>query len=226
VDEIIERNLTASGGRAALEKVTSRVMTGTISLTTPAGDLSGPVQISNLKPGKEATLISLDLTALGAGTLTVDRRFDGTAGFVMDTLQGDRDVTGLELASMREDAYAFPSPFLAYKQTGTSVTLRGKEKVGDREAYVLSVQPNGGRVTRIYIDAQSFLAIRSTSTAEAPQVGQFEQTSELFDYRDVDGIKIPFHIKSTSSAQNFTLTLTKVVHNVTVNPSIFAKPAK
>jgi hypothetical protein len=81
-------------------------------------------------------------------------------------------------------------------------------------------------VTRIYIDAQSFLAIRSTSTAEAPQVGQFEQTSELFDYRDVDGIKIPFHIKSTSSAQNFTLTLTKVVHNVTVNPSIFAKPAK
>jgi outer membrane lipoprotein-sorting protein len=226
VDDIVEKHLAASGGRAALEKVTSRVMTGTIALTTPAGDLAGPIQISNMKPGKEATSISLDLSALGAGMLTVDRRFDGTTGYVSDSLQGDRNVSGLELANMRDNAYGFPSPALNYKQNGTVVTLLGKEKVGNRDAFVLNVQPKGGTAGRIYIDADTFLAIRSVTTAEAPEVGQFEQTTDLLDYREVDGLKVPFQIKSTSSAQSFTITLSKVEHNVKVDPAIFARPEK
>ena len=226
LDEIVERHLAASGGRAALEKLTSRSMTGTITLTTPVGDLSGPIEMVNARPARERALITLDLTTLGAGKLTVDRRFDGTTGFVIDTLQGDRDVTGLELQNMRNDAAAFPNPFLTYKQDGTTLTLRGKEKVGDREAYVLIAEPKSGSTHRVYIDSETFLSVKSVSIAEAPQVGQFEQTTELLDYRDVDGIKVPFLIKSTSSAQGFTIALTRAEHNVKVDPSIFAKPAK
>lgn len=225
-DEIVERHLAASGGRAALEKLTSRSMSGTITLSTPAGDLSGPIEIVNATPARERTFITLDLTALGAGKLTVDRRFDGTTGFVIDTLQGDRDVTGLELQNMRNDAAAFPNPFLTYKQAGTSLTLRGKEKVGDREAYVLIAAPKSGSTQRVYIDAETYLSIRAVSTAEAPQVGQFEQTTELLDYRDVDGVKVPFLIKATSSAQSFTITITRAEHNVKVDPAIFAKPGR
>ena len=78
---------------------------------------------------------------------------------------------------------------------------------------------------RLYLDAESFLAVKSVTTAEAPAVGKFEQTTELLDYRDVDGFKVPFQIKATSSAQSFTIAITKVEHNVTLDPSIFAKPA-
>ena len=92
---------------------------------------------------------------------------------------------------MRNDAAAFPNPFLAYKQAGTSLTLRGKEKVGDREAYVLIAEPKSGSTHRVYIDAETLLSIKSVSIAEAPQVGQFEQTTELLDYRDVDGSNFP-----------------------------------
>ena len=226
VDEIVERHLTASGGRAALEKLTSRALTGTITLPTPGGDLSGPIEVLTAKPARERTLISLDLSVFGAGKITVDRRFDGTAGFVIDTLQGDRDVSGLELQNMRNDAAAFPNPFLTYKQAGTSLTLRGKEKVGDRDAYVLLVEPKSGSTIRVYIDAETFLSVKAISTAEAPQIGQFEQTTELLDYRDVDGVKVPFLIKSTSTAQSFSIAVTRIEHNVKVDPSIFAKPAK
>src|SRR5689334_20148545 len=44
-DDIIEKHLAALGGRAALAKVRSRSMKGTMTLTTPAGDVSGPVEI-------------------------------------------------------------------------------------------------------------------------------------------------------------------------------------
>ena len=225
VDEVIERHLAASGGRAALEKLTSRKLTGTITLTTPAGDLTGPIEIVNVRPGKERTVIALDLTALGAGKMTVDRRFDGTTGYVLDSLQGDRELTGLELENLRTQASAFPNPFLTYKAAGMSVTMAGREKVGERDAYVLLATPKSGPPVRVFIDTESFLSIRSVSIAEAPQIGQFEATTDLLDYRDVDGFKVPFLIRMTSAGQGFTITVTTVEHNVAVDAALFVKPA-
>ena len=91
---------------------------------------------------------------------------------------------------------------------------------------MLIAEPKSGSTIRVYIDAETFLSVKAVSTAEAPQVGQFEQTTELLDYRDVDGVKVPFLIKSTSTAQSFSIAVTRVEHNVKVDPSIFAKPAK
>ena len=225
VEDIIERHIAAVGGRAALETLTSRTMTGTITLTTAVGELSGPVEIVNARPGRERSLITLDLAALGAGTLTVDRRFDGAAGYVIDSVQGNRDITGLELENMRNQATSFPNPFLTHKQLGMAITLVGREKVGDREAYVLIATPKSGAPVRTYLDAESFLVIRSVSTAEAPDVGPFEQTTELRDYRDVGGFRLPFQITFTSSVQNFDIRLTRIEHNAAADPSIFGKPA-
>ena len=53
-----------------------------------------------------------------------------------------------------------------------------------------------------------------------------EQTNELLDYRQVDGVKIPFEIRSTSEVQNFTITLAHVEHNTPIDNALFSKPAK
>ena len=224
-DEVIERHLAALGGRAALEKLTTRVGTGTITLTTPVGDLSGPIEVTSARPNKERTLLSLDLSALGAGTMTADRRFDGVSGYEINSLQGNRDITGPELEGMKGQASAFPTPFLGYKQAGISVTLGSIEKVGNRDAYVLIGQPKSGSPVRLYIDAETFLPLKSVSMAEAPEVGQFEQTIEFSDYRDVGGVKVAFRLKATSPVQGFDVQMKKVEDNVAVDPSMFAKPA-
>src|SRR6516165_2338544 len=125
-DEIVEKYLTAVGGRSALAKLTSRTMTGMITLSTPQGDVSGPVEIYSAAPNKSRTVVKLDLTALGAGQVTVDQRFDGTSGYVIDTLQGNREITGGQLDNMRNNA--FPSPLLNYKDRGATVELAGREK--------------------------------------------------------------------------------------------------
>jgi outer membrane lipoprotein-sorting protein len=223
VDEIVERHLTAIGGRAALAKLTSRSNTGTITLTTPVGDLTGPIEVLNQRPNKERTLITLDLSNLGAGNMTFDQRFDGKNGFVIDTLQGNRDITGDQLEAMKNED--FPTPLLSYKEKGIAVKLAGKEKVGDREAYVVLLEPKTGPAARQYIDAETYLLIRVVATAETPEAGKFEQTTDLLDYRDVDGFKVPFQVKATSTAQNFVVTLTKIEHNKTFDDSLFTKPA-
>jgi outer membrane lipoprotein-sorting protein len=119
----------------------------------------------------------------------------------------------------------FPTPLLNYKERGTKLEVTGKEKVADRDAYVLTVTPASGPVSRVYIDAQSYLPVKSITTVEIPEVGPVEQTTELSDHRAVDGVQVPFTVKGSSSVQTFTITVTKVEHNVKIDDALFAKPA-
>ena len=223
-DEVVNKSVTAMGGRAALGKVKSRSMIGTITLSTPAGDVAGSIEILNAAPNKTRTLIKADLSALGAGQLVVDQRFNGTSGYVMDSLQGNRDITGNQLDNMRNGS--FPHPFLNYKEMGVATQLSGKEKVGAREAFVVIFEPTSGSVVRQYIDAETYLPTKAVVKVDVPQLGQeVEQTIEFLDYRDVDGIKLPFQLKATSAVQNYTIVITKVEHNVRIDETLFSKPA-
>lgn len=222
-DEVIEKHLTAIGGRAALAKLQSRHMVGTITLSLPTGgDVTGSVEALNAAPNKARTLIKLDLTALGAGPMQIDQRFNGTTGYMLDSLQGDRPITGSQLENMKSGA--FPSPFLNYKERGATVELKGKEKVGERDAFLLIFTPKDGAVIRQYVDAESYLPVRMVSAVEVPGMGALDQTSDLSDQRDVDGVKVPFLIKSTSAAQSFTIAVTKIEHNGAVDEKLFVKP--
>jgi hypothetical protein len=223
-DDVVDRSLNAIGGRAALGKLTSRSTIGTITLSTPAGDITGSVEVLNAKPNKSRSLIKADLSALGGGQLVRDQRFDGNSGYVMDTLQGNHDITGNQLDNLRSGS--FPHTFLNYKERGTTARLAGKEKVGEREAYLIIFDPASGSVVREYLDAETYLPIRMVVKVDVPELGrEVEQTTEFLDYRQVDGVKLPFRLKATSSVQNYTITITKVEHNVRIDETLFSKPA-
>jgi outer membrane lipoprotein-sorting protein len=222
-EEILEKSIAAMGGRAAFDKIKTRSMSGTITLMTPVGDLPGTVEILNARPNKARTLIKADLSSVGAGPLTIDQRFDGQNGYVVDTLQGNREMTGNQLDNMRNAG--FPHAFINYKDVGYSVKLQGKEKLGKGEAYVLIFEPAKGSTIRQFIDAETMLPVQFSLTVNVPQVGaDVEQTTTLEDYREVDGIKVPFKLTSSSSLQSFTVTLDKVAHNVEVDEKLFVKP--
>lgn len=221
-DEIVDKHIAAIGGRAALSKLMSRVITGTITVSTPGGEFSGPIEVWSQAPNKLRTLINLDLSNFGAGKIVVDQRFDGTTGYAIDTLQGNRDITGDQLEAMRNGF--FPTPFLDYKQHGLGVELTGKEKVGERDAFVLTIKPKTGPSVKNYIDATTFLMLRQVVTLDVPPVGPFEQTTDFSDDKDVDGVKIPHKLVSSSTLQTFTVTVSKVEHNGALDQTQFAKP--
>lgn len=222
VDEVVDKHLAALGGRAAVEKIKSRAMTGTITLVTPGGDVAGTIETWNQAPNKSRTLIKVDLTALGAGPLVIDQRFDGTTGYVLDSLQGNRDITGNQLDNMRNAA--FPSQLLNYKSRGVAASVT-KEKAGDRDAYVISLEPPAGSVVRHFIDAETYLPLKNVVKVDVPQLGtQVEQTTEFSDFRVVDGVKSAFRVATSSSVQRFTIDVSKVEHNVAIDESSFSKP--
>ena len=222
VDEIIDKYLAATGGRAALAKLTSRVVTGTISVSTPAGELSGTIEVYNKGPLKQRTLVKIDASTLGIGQIVQDQRFNGTTGYTIDSINGNREMTGDQLETAR--ANTFPSPLLNYKENGTKIELVGREKVGDKDAYVLRMSPKTGPAGRLFIDADTYLIAKTVATVDAPPVGTIEQTLSLSDYRDVDGVKVPFKVRSSNQFQDVSITVTKVDQNTSIDDQMFSKP--
>lgn len=220
-DEVIEKHLAAMGGREALGKLTSRKATGTITLTTPNGDLSGPVEMYTKVPNKVRAFIVLDLTPMGmTEKLTVDQKFDGTTGWTLDSMQGNNQITGNQLDNMKNAL--FPNALLNYKAAGTTVELLPNETVAGKAAIVLRITPKVGSVSKLFLDPATYLAFRSTATINMPQMGgDIEQVAEASDYRVVDGVKVPFKSVNTTPVQTVTIVLTTVAHNVPVDDAMF-----
>lgn len=223
-EEIVEKHLAASGGRAALSKLTSRTLIGTIALTTPVGELSGPIEVYSKVPNKSRTLITLDLSAVGGGQVVNDQRFDGSTGYVVDTFNGNREISGDQLEAMKNGF--FPTALLVYKEQGIQVALAGREQVAGAEAYVLTMTPKSGPAARLFIDTSTLMLVKTAMTIDVPQLGgAIEQVVEFSDFRDVDGIKVPFATKVSNPAQTITARVTSITHNADIPDGDFVRPA-
>jgi hypothetical protein len=79
---------------------------------------------------------------------------------------------------------------------------------------------------RQYIDAQTYLPIKTVMKVMVPQLGtEVEQTTETSDFRDVDGVKVPFQVKTSSTVQTVLVTVTQVEQNKPIDAALFSKPA-
>jgi outer membrane lipoprotein-sorting protein len=220
-DEIVNKHLAAMGGREALAKITTRKVTGTVSLTTAMGDLPGTIEIIQKTPNKTHTLLQIDLSAVGAPPLHIEQFFDGTNGFVMNSMQGDSDMPARQLENSRNNA--FPSMLLTYKEKDVALEVLPKSTINGREAVGLKATPKGGSPIQIFFDAETYLLLRSVVLIDTPDGATAEQTSDSSDYRTVDGIKVAFQVMNKNPLQTVTIKLEKVEHNVPLNDALFVK---
>jgi zinc protease len=219
-DEVVNKYLAALGGRDALGKLTSRRAIGTITVSTPNGDLSGPLEIDSKLPNKSRVAIDLDLSALGADKMHDERRFDGVSGMMLNSMNGDSEITGNQLDNMRNNV--FPTPLLNYKTAGIAIEVLPRETLNGKAVIVLRATPKAGSATKLFFDAETYLIVRTVSTINSPQTGgDVEQTSDLSDYRAVDGVKVAFQVTNSNALQSAVIKLTKVEHNVALDDALF-----
>ena len=220
-DEVLANYVTALGGRSALEKITSRVAKGTFDVSGIA--MSGPVEMYAKAPNKMLTVLQMP------GQETFKDGFDGTVGWEQNPDDGITDKTGLELGSATRDADFYQPlklrlqyPNLVFQGPGkVSLGKGGSGKVEEREALVLAA-PRNGRPRLFYFDSHTGLLLR---TEEHDATGKITSALEYQDYRQVDGVKVPFIIHQVADV-HFTIKLTEVKHNVPIADAIFVKPKK
>ena len=94
----------------------------------------------------------------------------------------------------------------------------------DREVQV--VQGNGprGLLVTLYFDKESGLLLRMVRYGGSP-IGRLPTQIDYADYREVAGVKIPFHKTVTQTYMRMDVELSEVQPNVSVDAARFAKPA-
>jgi zinc protease len=214
-DQILDKYLVASGGRAAWQKLSSRVSKGTVDL--PALNLSGTVEMREKAPNRLVVTVTMSGFVFSQG-------FDGTVGWSNDPQNGLREQKDGELRETKREA-DFYHP-LDFRQLYSKISVGGTEKLGERSAYVVqATPPEGGEPDKVYFDVETGLPLRAIIQHHNPD-GDVEEFQEDFeDYRTVDGIKIPFTIHQSNAQAAFTIKIEDVRHNVELDDAQFAKPA-
>ena len=187
---------------------------GTIEV--PSMNLSGTVMIHEKAPNKFMSAVIINGAAFQQG-------FDGIQGWTDDPKNGLREQTGPELAESKRGAdflHAFKM-----RRVYTKIVVTGEEK--DRRTGRMGSgggRPEGGDPTKMYFDTHSGLLLRVISqNHDADGVLAFARRFD--DYRDVDGVKVPFVWRETNGDTTYTLTFSEVHHDVELSDSEFAKPA-
>ncbi|MDQ2975619.1 MAG: c-type cytochrome [Acidobacteriota bacterium] len=213
-EQILAKYQEALGGSAAIDKLKTRTMKGTW-LTSNGMSLAYEVYQSG--PDK---LYSVLITPKQG---TFERGVDGSAGWEKSA-GGLRSIESTELYYLRR----YPDLFKDIKLKEQFTRLGGvrKDKLGDREVYVLRGATTDNRNERLYFDAQTGLLLRRASSYTTP-IGVIPEQVDFEDYREVDGMKLPFTIRITSLDDHYTSTrkFTEIKLNVPVDETKFKKPA-
>jgi hypothetical protein len=213
-DQVLEKYVEMTGGRAAYEKITSSISKGTMEIT--AQNIRGTVETYSKAPTKFLLVQAID----GVGQFT--QGYDGQMGWGQDPFLGLRNLEGAELANFKRDA-SFHSD-LKWRELYDKVELVGTQKVGDRDAYVIRMTPSIGKPVTRYFDTETFLIVRSDVVSETP-FGTLNMESYPSDYRVVDGVKMPFQLMMKAPSGEMVMKITEVKNNVDIDDAKFVKPA-
>ena len=210
-DDVIQKYITAMGGADAIRKITSRAAKGMILV----GGSQTPIEVLTKAPNKRVTISH---TAQGDSFTA----FDGTAGWMGNTGRPAREMTPTESGASSLDAeFAIA---LRFKEIFPQIRRARPEQIDGVMCDQLIGTGPGRLPVRLYFDRSSGLLVRLVRYAETP-VGRNPTQIDYSDYRDVAGIKMPFHVTTTWTDGRSSVDLTAVQQNVPVEAARFAKPA-
>ncbi|MEO8051157.1 MAG: photosynthetic reaction center cytochrome c subunit family protein [Acidobacteriota bacterium] len=237
-ESILDKYIQASGGAQRLAGLTSFVGTGT-SVGFGGFGGGGAVELVAKAPDKRATII-LFKQETGRGDQI--RSYDGRTGWVRTPLNvvGEFQLGGGDLEGARFDAQlSFPGQIktiLTNLKTGPPTSITDlpapasqsslQQDVALQEHSVDVVQGTGprGLLVTLYFDKQTGLLLRELRYGHSP-IGRVPTQIDFADYRDVNGIKLPFHITYAWLDGRDSIVLTEIKTNVPIDEAKFGKPA-
>jgi hypothetical protein len=221
--QIVDRNIDARGGLEAWRKIQTMIWIGHIQ--SPHGPTpSLPFTMVQKRPNKT----HFEVNVMGQKTLRV---FDGVAGWkVRAKGDGSLDVQPFPAQDARyaRDGQGIDGPLLDAEAKGNTIELEGTDEVEGRNAYRLGVRFASGQTQHVWVDAQSFLEIksdRSAFTAAGKLAGPV--ATYYRDYKPFAGVQLPTTIETGVGSGQGTdrMVIERVVINAPVEDRAFTRAA-
>lgn len=213
VDDVIDRNTKAMGGRAAIEAVQSIKVS--LHISDPGFEADGVY--SAARPGK----MRIDVSTAGKHVFT--EAFDGQRGWEWN---GKESTTASPKATAAlQHGVELPGKLFGLhelKQRGHQVALVGREKIDGTNYYALGLTLKDGYRTTLYVDPNTWLITRRRDVRPLhvdidPTPTTIEQKS--WDFREISGVQFAF-AGSETDLKTGKLLESSLIKEIKVNPPI------
>ena len=216
MDDIINKNIDAVGGKDVLSKITSATFQG--AANAMGNDYPITVIIVNGKGFKSTTSIN-DTDIIQCVT--------DTGGWMVNPMMGQTSAQAIpadQLKAMKAVLY-IGGPLVDYKDKGYSAELAGREDVAGQSNYKVRLFDNQGTEVVYYINPQTYLVSKTVATAKmAGQVATIPSAFSAYKKTDI-GYTMAYAVATTNMGYDITITYTAVEFNKDVDPTTFDMPA-
>jgi len=210
--EIMEKYMQALGGDAAIQKIGTRVDTGSLEVT--AHNMHSKIETYRKAPQDFLTIVHSPRGDTSQG-------YNGTIGW--QQRGGEvQELSGDDLTHLKDSAAFVPGANL--KKNYAHLEVKDIAKIDGHDAYRIIASGASGSGAEYYFDAQSGLLLRVSTEVDSP-LGAIPQDAYYEDYRDVSGVKVAFLIRIVRADGATIYKWEQIQANIPVDSSRFEKPA-
>jgi outer membrane lipoprotein-sorting protein len=217
-DQIVQKHVEAIGGIAKLNAIETLVVTGKASIL---GQTEAPLTIQVKRPN----MLRLAMKFQGR---EIVQAFDGVTAWTLNPLIGaEAKASSEEDTRAAEESSDFIGGNLVdYKSKGNMVELVDQEEIEGVAVYKLKITKKNGSVEYDYLDAKSFLPIKTEGRRR--QLGQeVLYESKIANYKPVEGVLMPFSLTQLVNGRlAMEITVEKMEANVPLDAAVFKMPEK
>lgn len=220
-EQIVEKNVAARGGLEAWRNIRTMVWLGHVE-TASAPDGKLPFTLQFERPNK--TRFAID----PQGQASV-RIFNGAEGWKQRRVAGGPPETQPyteEEVKFARDGQGIDGLLIDHEAKGIRVNLDGIDEVDGKPAYRLVVTLPSGTNQHVWVDANTFLEVKSDREFHGSK-GQVGRVSMYYrDYHEVEGLQLPLIIESAGAAAKMSdkMVIDKVTLNRELDPRTFESP--
>ncbi len=221
VGQIIARNVAARGGLAAWRRVHTLTWVGHIdSAHAPMPGMQ--FTMDQARPNK--TRFAIDM--IGVHTVRV---FDGSQGWKLRPAPNGRPMLepfDTEELRFAQDAPGLDGPLIDYKAKGGVAALEGVDRIYGNKAYRIDVVFASGENDHVWVDARSFLDLRTDRSSLDAHGKPVTVSMYYHDYKAIDGLQMPTVIETGvgSGKQPDRIVIERVLVNPHLDARTFAMP--
>jgi hypothetical protein len=223
VDEIINKNLEATGGVAKWKELKTMRMEGKFILPSMGIELP----MSSYAKAPRMVRQEIDFQ----GTKVTPFTYDGSTPWKL--MPPEAGGSGSPEKMSEDEAKEFvddadaESPFIDYAAKGHQAELMGKEAIEGTECYKVKFTKKSGRVQYYFFDAETYALIMMRATQKNAMYGELEMDTFMSDYKEVNGLMVPHSLDVKNKGNSLQkLVWEKVVINEEIDDKIFLMPSK
>lgn len=217
--EILDRYLQAIGGEKKAAELTSIAATGTFKAY--AIPTKYKLELYAKAPAQRTVIVH------NLAEADLIDTFDGKEAWISQspllapfsiTERSGGEVDGARLTA----ALTFPAQI---KKLLTQLRTAGPAGLDDRDLMMVQGTLNGKYPVNLYFEEDTGLLARTVTFADSP-VGLVPMQVDYSDYRELNGLKVPYNLIVTWLDGKSVIQLDEVRANVPVDAAKFARPAK